>query len=122
MLRGHAIADVLPPSFQSTTLIRQSSLNSGIKGKELDKDEKEYLNKGWRYFPSSSLSYNLKVRFAQLFEARTKGGWKYDEISPYLQEFAVRGGMNIEQMLLKYARPVSQVDANGDKVVVYTRR
>ena len=87
-----------------------------------EKEEKEYLNKGWRYLPSISLSYNLKVRFAQLFEARTKGGWKYDEISPYLQEFAVRGGMNIEQMLLKYARPVSQVDANGDKVVVYTKR
>ncbi len=122
MLRGHAFTDILPPSYQSNTLIRQSSLSSGIKSKEQEKEEKEYLNKGWRYLPSISLSYNLKVRFAQLFEARTKGGWKYDEISPYLQEFAVRGGMNIEQMLLKYARPVSQVDANGDKVVVYTKR
>jgi sister chromatid cohesion protein DCC1 len=74
--------------------------------------------KAWKYYPIHSLSPSLRVRLDQLFQERKR--WLLPEIEPYLEDVCLPG-QTVDQLLIKYARAVTE-NRNGVSQGVYMKR
>jgi len=118
MLRGHAILET--SAALEAAAARTASVSGGSGGGvQRSSSTSPTAAQQWRYLPLSSLSPLVKTRLAQLFAVRSK--WSLAELEPYLDEVR-EPAQTMEQLLLKYARPITTTDKAGVKSIVYTKR
>lgn len=114
MLRGYAIYEPIPYSIAE--LSNDSTLQLQRTASRIVADNMN--RQQWLYFNVDSLSVNVKERFQQLFNRKTK--WTINEIIPYVNDICPQN-LTVEKFLIKHCRAIND-NSGGIKQVVYMKR